>query len=859
MRKKKQIKIENTVFDDLFNLIDIENFHEQSEEEKIRAEKYIKEKDFVRLVAVDESGRFEDRTRLENDDFIFIGGLIADIPLKENESSENAIVRWKSDIINMLNNLCNDFNSAHAGNDWIVKVPYSLHSSYTSISVRKRGNEKKIVDSAELSKKEQVKFDKYKKEFSLELKAAVKSYVEQNFKIFVYLLPKKHNLPMVEKSNVNDLSIGANLYEDMVITATENAVFYDAFKEINNVSLQMATRTLPTKVLNQEDAVELYNYRRKDSDEGLYTITNTSFVKTALMHKIRYGKVKNKDIHISFYVDSIDYNFFNVSKIDREDKINNQAFLYLSDILCSIIREGFINQNKKLNQNQSEDITLDNQVQICRSFDRNKYDVRIYSEADRYYRDMIDYINYGELDDYYSIKYDFLCNVRKEQESNGIFKYYNDRFVCNLDNLIVSRIKDDSKYREKIINSIPQFYAKTNGLMGTVYNKYEKGMSIAKALLGIIEMIGSMGRDGFRNIAYKNAYVFRFNDIIIRGHNHRGDVEATREYVKKCEELKLSIGIEEYLEHCQRAVQLYFNSMEYDYIVDVYLKNVIGRFDGERWDFSPIEKLKDALMKLSGRTDEGNYLLAGKIYGTIAQAMAFKRSKQTDLYFDRALREVGDDFGNRDITNSYRLHHYIDMGENGKREEYIKHYEKVAAEYFGIKYEDSLFETLQKQLDIVISGLNRSDELRFALFIFVKAFRVFYVDDNRLAVDEIKELIKVINDKIKLISSSVDDEIHPWQLIYKNMFEITKDSFYFDRIISGNRINQSGPTIISMIVKFKLDYMKETVGELIISDTEIEKLREIPGFENLEKSDFNEMKIYDVKKKLNDKLTYMYD
>ena len=55
-------------------------------------------------------------------------------------------------------------------------------------------------------------------------------------------------------------------------------------------------------------------------------------------------------------------------------------------------------------------------------------------------------------------------------------------------------------------------------------------------------------------------------------------ISVINEYLKKCDDSCYAVGIEEYLEHKQRAVQKYFNALDYDYIINDYYRNVIGSF-----------------------------------------------------------------------------------------------------------------------------------------------------------------------------------------------------------------------------------------------------------------------------------------
>ena len=842
----------NNVFEELISNEVRMSLPEQRPEDRKRAEEHKRNNSesegVVRIIALDESGRFEEKISNTNK-YVFVGGVVKDIPYFDGKVSE-AVDEYKKTIIDKFEDICNKFNIKPENRLWDVKVPCSLHANLGSIKLYQK-NTNNEVDAT------QGNAYKCKERFLKHLRREVKNFLKsEGFKTFVYLRPEQIDLPGVEKSNVSDVSVGANLYEDMLITSVENLLFYDTSVDVHNASIQMAKRSLGNNVLDESVADELYESRKKDDGKKIYYITDTNLIRTALMHKIRYGKIKNKDMHLAFYVDSINYDLNGCqSEEDRNNRIIEQAFLYLADMVCSAIRTDLYEKSR-----EDDTLTLGD---IAKSFDIEEYDIRMYSGSDKYYRDMVDSINFVELAEYYSLKYDFEKKVKKNKD-NYTFDYYAEGLINELDSIIINKIKSESSYRDKVINSIPHYYSVANGLMGMIENNYEKGMSIAKNILKVINEIDSLGRKGFKNSIYRDKYIFRFNDIIVRGHNHRGDIKKTDEYILVCEEKSYAVGIEEYLEHRQRAVQKYFNSMDYDFITKEYLKGLVGEYNGTYWDFSKIEKLKDALTGLSGLKNEGEYLLAGKIYSTMAQAMAFKRSQQAEYYFEKALLEMKSDAGNLDITYSYLLHYYIDMGAVGDRDKYISNYEKIATDYFEVQYRDSLAETLNKQFNIIINNIEEIPEYRFALYVYLKAFKVFYINDARLLLEDRNRIIERILRNLKVESIIKDDLYHPWQLIYKNVFEIVKmtiddkkaKEYMFDKVVMEKRMEIEGPTIAAMLVDFKLDYMKEIKGKIMISDSELEKIRELPDFENETIETIYGDK---VRNKLKEKLTYMYN
>ena len=398
---------------------------------------------------------------------------------------------------------------------------------------------------------------------------------------------------------------------------------------------------------------------------------------------------------------------------------------------------------------------------------------------------------------------------------------------------------------------LPELYSQNNALMGFVENKYEKGRFVALNICKVLESV----KDRVKSPRFRDMYLFRFIDIVVRGENHRGEISNLKPLLAEGEKYGYAVGVEEFLEHKQRAIQIYFNSMEYNNIIQEYYKNVIGSYIDGKWNFSDIENLISSMKAISGNQNQG-ILIVGKIKSSLAQALAFERMPNAEIYFEEALKEMEGDKGNTDITLSYMLHHFIDMASKGDWEKYKEKYEKYAAKYFDVEPDSFTIEGLEKIFVTLMNSIKDNSEMRFALYLFIKSIKVFYLEqfrDNK----EISDLISKMGKEIFEHANSVNDMIHPWELIYKNMYEImdeigdNKKNKYYDKIIKKERMKNSGPTIWAIIIKFKLDYMENYD---VSGDKYAKQLIDIEGLENIK-----DMSNAEVKKVLSDKLTYMYN
>ena len=846
-------ELRNNVFDDIFKKLDIEKEQfEQYEEPEYEDNKSDSNSKYVRIIAIDETGRFEDLWDPDSYDFRCIGGIYKDIPIPDDSNTDEVIKRELNLIHEFLYRSTESYNKGST--DLKVKMPESLHGSDCYILDT---NGDKIINNVALrnGNLDKHKYIGFKNRFNRFIEDEAEKFLEDHgYHIFAYILSKNQLEPLFEtekiESNVVDYRVGANLYQDMVMKAINNLLFYDFKEHIDNAYIYLATRSIDNNQVSQNETL----YDHNEPKSRLY-ITNTNYVKASLMHKVNNGDIPVKDIHIGLDVESIDYSNRNkLNESNWKDKQINLSMLYMADIVCGVLKSKFgFGENGILkndfNRSRCEEALISTSYDLI----DNGFDIRFISEPDKMLNKMIEQYYEGNLVDYYSIKYDFLRRIVSKKESiSRLSVFYLNQLVTYLDEKLEKRILEDADYSENIISRLPQYYSDNNGFMGTVENKYEKGLFVALCMCKILEHIKAK----IHSAKYYDKYVFGFNDIVVRGYNHRGDISVINEYLKKCDDSCYAVGIEEYLEHKQRAVQKYFNALDYDYIINDYYRNVIGSFIDGRWNLSNIENLKSSMALISGKKNQG-YLLIGKIYSSLAQALAFKRSGTAELYFSRAMEEMEDDLGNINITRSYLMHHYCDMGmvSDNKLETYKDKFEKEAILYFDLDEKEIDKECLEKIFENIMRLIPKRSELRFALYLYIKALRAFYVpkyiEDSRF-----KKFIRKASKEILEYSDTINNLIHPWELIYINMYKVLaelgcdeKDQ-YVNRVINSDRINNNGPTIAAIIKKFEIDIS----GENKDIDFDKSKLMGICGFEHIE--DMTDLEIKDT---LNRKLTYMYE
>lgn len=156
----------------------------------------------------------------------------------------------------------------------------------------------------------------------------------------------------------------------------------------------------------------------------------------------------------------------------------------------------------------------------------------------------------------------------------------------------------------------------------------------------------------------------------------------------------------------------------------------------------------------------GDVMEYGITLSQYAQILAFQRKPEARQYFKKALKQIPDHTPNYSITESYLLHHYIDMGDETAYAEEAQHY------FNGNK-------TIENQLRYVIQEggqeHNAMISLRFALYILIRAADTFYA--NRLTEKEYNALITIENTLTRDPNSFLSHQVgaHPWELIYRHL------------------------------------------------------------------------------------------
>ncbi len=666
----------------------------------------------TRIIAFDESGQFDSA----NPEICFIGGFTGDF--HDADAERKALEE-------LLRDACVRFNREKLMELPIeVRYPGSLHGSGSPFFKKKLKDDKASAPERKpLEGKERNKYFKLEKEFKNEyLEKAVVEYLEQKkYRLFVFMNIPKENRgdtdPNISRSNLTDMERGSNLYERMAILTLYDYVF-STEHDVDNYRFELPTRTLDA--VGDEDLYSVYANNRGDVKKS---ITNTSTYKTAMSVMLFE---KNKDIQ------KLDTNYvFNVSPINYFDaRKETTPFLYAADIVCRYIREQI-----ELADRDGAGWKADKDGFLAHLHGISKADIHIYGACEDLYRTMVDKVKRVDIGEYYALCYDL------EHTDEPYRKFYMEYWFPRVEQFLSACLQTE-QFSDQFKDRIPEYIAYMEMFMGKKDLHYEKGMYIAEHMEKYILSL--------RKYNNRNAALFDIYDIILRGYNHRGALDQVREYITKCETYKNYVEMPKYIEHIPRVMQMHFNSLDYEAALEIGNKFEEGAKKLKKAYESFYKVSNEFVLEVTG--GEGNVSkqlpirFVGKIYSSIGQAYAFmgigyyNKSKN---YFEKALAEFDNHSADYSITLSYYLHLMI---ANNKEKAYKEH----AGRYFE---SDDLYQQMDNAL---------KDD--YKLFVFVKAFNAFYVSD-KANWDIFDELLN----RIKLLDSR--DKAHPWELIYKNLYE----------------------------------------------------------------------------------------
>lgn len=543
--------------------------------------------------------------------------------------------------------------------------------------------------------------------FEKNIERPLKEYLIQNGKYHLTGMVKsrKERKDYINISNLVDDTKANNLYEHMVSSILRNMLFNNIdTMDKDRISIEIPTRVSVVEGSNVKklDEFMTLGYEGKlmeGSNKYIFYSTDQKTFKTALssMFMNSHRKYNTK------------FESINIKSINYRDESVDMAYLYLADIICNSFKH-------RINMNR-QDYGIQSLNDWAKNFTGgNEAYLWAYDDIDSLHNDIIRK---------YEAK-DFVETLRllyKAKNTDSDFtRYYNENWFNKIEKNIHNAF--DIRNIDVYISQLDAFYKKD-------YINNDMGAYIFDNLWNIVlEQEDKINKKSLYNLA----------DVGIRVYNHQGIGSRENPYYKICEELKVHVPIETYIDTLNRSIQAHVNDFNFDKAIEVQI-----------YTLECINILKKAIIDISELQDTDSNVSAkitsrGRALSSLGQFYAFKRNPKALGYFEEALEEFGDDEGNCQITISHILNFASDQGD-------LQLFEKYAPRYFGGA--DNIYDQL--------SYLEGKDAGRdFNIYTYVKALNLLYID--KIDYNLLKRIIEL--DFKKLGYKTVN---HPWELIYKNI------------------------------------------------------------------------------------------
>jgi len=375
-----------------------------------------------------------------------------------------------------------------------------------------------------------------------------------------------------------------------------------------------------------------------------------------------------------------------------------------------------------------------------------------YDDVDTYYEESLQSVLQGQLFETLSSMYDgrHLCK-------GNVKRYYVKKWFPVVEKLFVEHCSKNT-YQDALRKA----------------RTYRVSDNIAQGrFLYIFEMLEQNKGD-----LLDKATEYQLYDLGISAYTHVGNPYKAEECFEKCLSLANYVEESDVRESKNRMITVYNDQFRFkdaetmaagtlgvnhqDYNQETksgikgFAKFIRGLFSTKNDDPENSQNLIDQIAPPTMR--KTSY----KAWSSLGQAYAFERAPEAEDCFIKVLDVLKDEkTADYYITLSYLLHLYIENGEQEK-------YEECAKDFFNDEAD------IEKQLDYLMDEGTRKTSPRFsfkyALYIYIKAFYVFYKD-----LEQYQPLLRKLTHIDTTVRTMVPEDRlqdsfltgHPWEIIYK--------------------------------------------------------------------------------------------
>ena len=660
-------------------------------------------------IALDEYGRFEGLKR-GNNGTPFVAGFLFDDCGNRVEAEKERIRVYFNTIIDEINN---EINSET--NRIKLKYPQALH-------LNANGNNRYEVGLFKTRMGETIaEFIEYG---TYHKKRLLKDVRKGQYYIFANIRSDGGREELL-KDNTSILlkdDFGSNLYFHMSTEIVSRVLFHNPIiSNIKEVAINLATRSTEdiSSLSERANEYKKLGYEAKESKKvkgEVYFNSATSDMYRASLSQslLESGKLSLKLRRFKIW--SISYKY-------PED----MEFLYLADSICSVLAQGSgRNSEGKIVETIRNTADRINPKVTNLVFTYGKTDI-MYKKAWQFF----------EAADYYeslSIAYD----IKKQQDD--ISSYYARTWIPVLERSVSEKA---DAYSFIIASKKLQANLKTNSV------DQDKTLYIFKQLEKVVSLIGE------EVLSKTNPQeLYDLYDSGITVYTHIGDSGKASECYEKCRQHAKNVDIDRYLVSLNKITVMYLDGFEWKKAKETAEEGVECQ--------KLLMELKNSL-PIYDQSEGNSSVGLGKALSQLGQVYAFERNDEAVATFKHALKCFQPASPDYKITQSYLLHHYLDMGKT-------EDYEREATNYFNGA------EKIRDRFKFILEEAFKRDpaiNYKYALYVFVRGLSYMEADtiSDLLAekLYKIDETLKKAEAKMRPKTKTTFEKLtgHPSEIVFK--------------------------------------------------------------------------------------------
>ena len=659
--------------------------------------------------------------------------------------------------------------------------------------------------------------------------------------IAVYKSEKGKPLSDGSKKDLQDNDVASNLYLNMAEAIINKGVFLNPslFGSNEEVVFDLPTRVIgkPKPEDGKEKEEQYENLKKEYTKLGYEHVTRKKEDGSWLDYwRIMSPGHAQQIIKQADMVRHVNVNRISIESINYDDvsKTRQYAFLYLSDCICNYL-------DYQLKEDFVLSVLTPDVVEQLPSSTKGKLPKR--NRGDAYPRITITELNNADVLAIASVvkkdlneEYAKRIRARMRELNNGsknMFYYY-DAVDTYYEKALISVLQGNlyetlsAMYDGRQLNKgyVKRYYTKKwfpviEGLFVDRCNRYSYQEALSNATAYRVTDNISQGRlfyiyktlEQNKNCGIDKATEYRLYDLGISAYTHIGNPYKAEECFEKC--LKLSAYVEDsdLRASKNRMITVYNDQLRFKDAEAMAAGTLEVNIEGfNQRSKSGIRRFAKYIKSLFGYKTEERTIdriapptarkTSYKGWSSLGQVYAFERVPESEECFIKALDVLKDEkSSDYYITLSYLLQLYIENGEQTKYEEYAK-------DYFNGETD------IEKQLDYLIEEgskpKNPRFSLKYALFLYIKAFYMFYKNEGKY--QRLLRKLTHIDDTVRnqIPSDNLQESLltgHPWEIIFKysSLLEAYDTEGSYD---SHNRrmIKESVKTEKAFIIDRVLDF-----------------------------------------------------